>query len=746
MVVLLVVATACDPGFINTPAGNGSPGSSGDGGAATSAAVDPVRIAWAPDGRWAFSDAWNHVRSVGTDGTISTIVGLGGFDVSHAPIGDGGPAQQATLSSPTGVAYDGAGDLFIADTGDNVVREVDHATGLISTFAGGGASTADGVAATTAKLISPTDLALDAANDLFIVESSSGLVRKVDGTTHLISTIAGGGASTAEGVLATTAHLTSPGQVAVAGTDLDIAEAGSVRQVGLGNDRIVTIAGTGAAGDSGDGGPATLAQVDAKSGLAVDSYGNVYFSQGNRVRKLVASIPVITTVAGSTASGYSGDLGASNAAQLNAPLGLAVNAAGTLLVADSGNHRVRAVQRIAAAPTTPSIAESVPLGGGHSWFGGDASKYGSSGSQPITYPNPGFWAQVAGPESDATDGDAHSPRCYGGNLCGSPALPANNDYRPAGYTYAITVPTTNVPSSLDVQVFDAGLYPRSTQDVETGDHLDSGSSNFTTDYQLFAADATPLDSTDNPAMTPAQCGGTAGIQSPSSGHWWLSNGDAPATFENNWVSLCHISAPVPGAVYFLRVRTDHDLDGTTAGAGFNRYALQVLNSSGSAASIAPFGGDESLFLDDASGSATFELANVGPQDAGRTLALSLWDPGDARSGADVNLTVQPPTGSASCTWNSIYGVGYASPPAGGNLAGGTPDAPSSSGGTVSPCVIATSTSGTTHFNGDWLLVRVQIPPDYSCDPATPSTCEWTVRYDATVSGLTDGTTWAAIVR
>ena len=661
--MLLLVATACDPGFINSPAGNGSPGFSGDGGAATAAAVDPVRIAWAPDGRWAFTDASNHVRMVDTHGTISTIAGLGGFAPANAPLGDGGPASLATLSTPTGLAYDAAGDLFIADTGNNRVREVDHATGVISTFAGGGASTADGVTATTALVTAPSDVAVDASNDVFIVESSSGLVRKVDGTTHLISTVAGGGASTADGVIATTAHLASPGQVVVAGTTLDIAEAGAVRQVNLGTDRITTIAGTGTPGDSGDGGLATLAQVDARSGLAVDAFGNVYFSQGNRVRKIVASNECITTVVGTSAAGYSGDQGTADAAHLSGPLGLALNGAGTLLVADAGNHRVRAVQRLASAPTSPAVTESAPLGGGHSWFGGDASKYGlpqtttttsgpqdfpyppvntsdttyistlnknsnnddacvvdpayvtavgwkyfnSTGSgtntkptgmptpnptctwsviwtttitvagpQPITYPNPGFWPQVAGPESDATNGDVFSSTCYGGNLCGSPPNPVNNSYRPTGYTYAITVPTTNVPASLDVQVFDAGLYPRSAQGIETGDAVDNNTagraSNFTTEYVLYNADGTPLDPTDNPAMTAASCGGLAGNQSPDSGHWRLADGDAPATFENTWATLCHITAPTPGAVYYLRVLTDHAIDGTTQGSGFNRYA------------------------------------------------------------------------------------------------------------------------------------------------------------------------------
>ena len=115
-----------------------------------------------------------------------------------------------------------------------------------------------------------------------------------------------------------------------------------------------------------------------------------------------------------------------------------------------------------------------------------------------------------------------------GNNCvaGPPGHVTNNSYRSGGYTYAITVPTTNAPSSLAVQVFDAGLYPRSSQTVETGDSTDNTStgpqSNFTTEYQLYDADATPTVPDDNPAMTAGQCGGTAGNQNPGSGHWALA--------------------------------------------------------------------------------------------------------------------------------------------------------------------------------------------------------------------------------
>ncbi len=703
------------------------------------------------------------------------------------------PPTWPRSSAPTGLAYDAAGDLFIADTGDNVVREIDHTTGVISTVAGGGASTADGVAATDAQLTAPSDMAVDAANDVFIVESSSGLVRKVDGTTHLISTVTGGGADTSDGVAATTALLTTPGQVAVVGTRLLPRRVGSCAG-GRPDDRPRHHPRRhGTPGDTGDGGFAFQAQVDATSGLAVDAANDVYFSQGDVVRKVDQSTALISTVAGIGTSGFAGDHGVSNVAQLSGPLGLAVNPGGTLLVADSGNNRVRSVVDVANAPTTPGPPGPVTLGGTHNYFGGDASRYGlpisittnggpqdypyrpvntsdttytstlqknpnnnyacvvdpsyvtvvgwkyfnSLGNgtntkptgmpipnptctwtvtwvtstpgttpQPITYPSPGFWPTVAGPESDATNGDAYSTKCYGGNNCINvpPGHVTNNSYRSGGYTYAVTVPTTNVPSSLDVQVFDAGLYQRQNQSVETGDSVDAtsaGASNFTTEYQLYDADATPTLAEDNPAMTASQCGGTAGNQNPGAGHWALASGDAAATFENTWVTLCTISNPVPGAVYVLRVKSDHSVDGTAEGSGMNRYALQVVSADGSDASVAPLG-DAAAYNNVGTGTLTLDLANLGPDAAGHSLDVDVWDPGDVGGATTERLTVQPPSGDASCSWASTYGKGYASAPTGGNGFGGIPKAPTHSAGNLSPCVVETASSGTPHLNGLWL--------------------------------------------
>jgi Flp pilus assembly protein TadG len=380
------------------------------------------------------------------------------------------------------------------------------------------------------------------------------------------------------------------------------------------------------------------------------------------------------------------------------------------------------------------------------------------GPQPITYTSPGFWANVMGPESDAVNGDAHSPRCYGGNLCGSPASPANNDYRASGYTYTLTVPTTGAPTSIAFQVFDAGLYPRSSQSVETGDSIDNNSSgsqsNFTTDFQMFNADSTPLDVTDNTTMTAAQCGGTAGDQTPNSGHWRLAVNDASATFKNNWVTLCTITSPTPGAVYLIRVKTDHDIDGTTQGSGSNRYALQAIGSGGSGTGLQLSAySDMEIYNNISGGTASFYLADVAQQYAGKTLDVNLWDPGDVGSGTTADITVVSPDTSGTamtCDWSSNYGVGYASAPSGGNGFGGTPSSPSSSSAaSAANCTIESATSGTSHFNGLWLHIRAHIPSTYTCTDAGGALpgCWWQIHYVFTGGGAqpTDNTTWAVNV-
>ena len=332
-------------GNVNTFAGNGLVSRSGDGGAATSAQLNsPLGVTVDAAGNLYVSDTLNNlVRRVDTKGVITTFAGTGtaGFG------GDGGAAASAQLNNPQGLAVDPAGNLYIADTQNARVRKVSG--GTISTVAGSGSSGfgGDGGAATSAQLNAPFGVALDAAGNLYIAEFSNNRIRKV-GTNGNISTIAGTGVSgySGDGGAATSAQLNGPQAVAVDGSgNVYVADTANNRVRKIGNTGVITtVAGTGIAGFSGDGGPGTSAQVGNPSALAVDSVGNVYIADGSaRVRKLFLS-GVISTIAGGGNRGYSGDGGNAFTAQLNGPSSLAIANTGALFVADTLNNAVRMLQ------------------------------------------------------------------------------------------------------------------------------------------------------------------------------------------------------------------------------------------------------------------------------------------------------------------------------------------------------------------------------------------------------------------
>jgi sugar lactone lactonase YvrE len=283
---------------------------------------------------------------------ISTVAGTGAQGFS----GDGGAATSAQLDSPYGVAVDGSGNLFIADLSNSRVRKVVLSTGVISTVAGTGAPglSGDGGAATSAQLSSPYGVAVDGSGNLFIADRGNSRVRKVL-STGVISTVAGTWPAgfSGDGGAATSAQLKYPEGVAVDGSgNLFIGDPVNhrVRKVALSTGVISTVAGTGAQGFSGDGGAATSAQLNYPNGVAVDGSGNLFIADyGNdRVRKVVLSTGVISTVAGTGAFGFSGDGGAAVSAQLSAPSGVAVDGNGNLFIADRHNQRVRKVVGVAA--------------------------------------------------------------------------------------------------------------------------------------------------------------------------------------------------------------------------------------------------------------------------------------------------------------------------------------------------------------------------------------------------------------
>jgi sugar lactone lactonase YvrE len=335
-------------GTIEIVAGTGVWGFSGDGGTGTEASFWGVQcLALDSKGNILIADSMNQrVRQVSSSGLITTLAGSGPVGMSAGRFsGDGGPATQAGLSWPHGVAVDGAGNLFISEWMNHRVRRVGP-DGKITTVAGTGKQgfSGDGGPATAAALSGPYGLAVDRAGNLFIADFHNGRVRKVS-PNGTITTVAGGGTGElGDGGPATAAVLNTPAGVAVdSAGNLFIASQNShrVRKVSP-NGMISTVAGSGpggirAGGFSGDGGPATKAQFKFVSSVAVDHAGNLFITDGDnhRVRK-VSPDGTITTVAGGGTRGLVDGIAATAATFY--PFAVAVDGAGNLLVADSSNR------------------------------------------------------------------------------------------------------------------------------------------------------------------------------------------------------------------------------------------------------------------------------------------------------------------------------------------------------------------------------------------------------------------------
>ena len=274
----------------------------------------------------------NRIRKV-SNGVITTIAGGDGNGFS----GDGGLATSAYLYGPGGVAVDFAGNLYIADTGNQRIRKVTN--GVITTVAGSGTAgfSGDNGPATTARLNGPRDVAVDFAGNLYIADTDNQRIRKV--ANGVITTVAGSGTAgfSGDNGAATGAQLNGPRGVAMdSAGNLYIADADNHRIREVSNAIITTIAGV-SQGFGGDNGPATSAHMYYPGGIAVSAVGNLYIAdQGNnRIRRV--SDGVITTLGGNGEAGLSGDNGPATSAQLFTGHGIAVNTAGDLYVADNRN-------------------------------------------------------------------------------------------------------------------------------------------------------------------------------------------------------------------------------------------------------------------------------------------------------------------------------------------------------------------------------------------------------------------------
>ena len=302
-------------GIITTVAGNGAQGFSGDGGPAAQASLNfPAGVCTDAAGNLYIGDVGNfRIRKVDTSGKITTVAGNG----IQAGTGDGGPATQASMYIPIRCVVDASGNLYVTDQSGQKIRMI-NPSGIISTFAGTGANagphsigtySGDGGPAINAALNNPTSITVDSIGNIYIADQYNQRIRKVDK-----------------------------------------------------NGIITTIAGNGTAGYSGDNGPATSASLNFPGGLVADQNGDIYFCDdvNNRIRKISGG--AITTVAGNGAQGFTGDGGPAIQAEFNGQFGTALDGAGNLYVADSANNRIRKISTLGAGLTPQTSVAGVANG------------------------------------------------------------------------------------------------------------------------------------------------------------------------------------------------------------------------------------------------------------------------------------------------------------------------------------------------------------------------------------------------
>ena len=349
----------------------------------------------------------------------------------------------------------------------------------------------------------------------------------------------------------------------------------------------------------------------------------------------------------------------------------------------------------------------VPLGSPENSFGNDMDKPAAQRS--------GLWGNIHGPPTDNYKGDAYAAGCRGSENC---STFNNPKYRTTGYLYTIDVPAG--VSNMSVKVYDAGLYHRGNQNLETGDDNYGGTTNTTTTWTFYNADPTELDINDNPVATNAQCSG----QSPAwsvggKAIWTIAEEQNPNGFKNKYANLCTMAGTVPPGRYLLRVQT-------SGGSGANRYAIKASATSSAQPRISAYG-DFSMYnnIDDGA-NANFFLAEVIPEHRGKTLVLDMYDPGEVSGNALMKVLSPSGSTASSC-------VAYSD----------SSTSTFASGSTLTPCQFYASQGG-AKYNGSWVQLQIKIPNSYTCTPGLTTTagCWWKIRYE--IGGTaTDTTTWAA---
>lgn len=374
---LLFSATMCllalgvNAQIISTIGGAGTAGFSGDGAPAVLGQLNGnFSIARDGSGNVYIAESANHrIRRIAYgSNVINTIAGTGTATYG----GDGGAATAADLNTPTGVAVDAAGNIYICDQNNHRVRRINVSTGIITTVAGNGTAgaTGDGGAATAARLNRPFAIAFDAAGNYYIADRNNSRIRRVNIATGIITTVAGTGTAgyNGDGISATTAQINFPQGITVGPSgNLYIADNGNnrIRMVDISTGLISTAAGNGGTGYAGDGVAATATGLNSPTAVAFDGSGNYYIADMNNhaVRMVNTGTGLITTTAGTGTSSYNGDCISPTAAQISLPSGFAFDFSGNLMISDRGNSRVRLITSpCSGTPMGGSITASVTDG------------------------------------------------------------------------------------------------------------------------------------------------------------------------------------------------------------------------------------------------------------------------------------------------------------------------------------------------------------------------------------------------
>ena len=562
IILPLLAAVVASGQTITSFAGNGTAGYSGDGGQAALAQINRV-VGLAVDAAgniYLAEELNNRVRKVDANGVITTFAGTGvaGFG------GDTEPAAQAQLSGPLGVCVSPSGDVYVTDQGNKRVRKI--SSGTITTVAGNGSSgnSGDGGAATAAAMTIPIRCAVDQSSNLFIVDQGAHVIRKVN-TSGVISTYAGTTQGfSGDGGPATQARMNNPTALAFdASGNLYVTDQFNhrIRRIDS-SGTILTVAGNGSAAFSGDGGPATSASLNYPGGIVLDSSGTLFLVDcvNERVRKVSGG--TISTVAGTGATGYAGDGGPALQAQFNNPFAITLDEAGNLYVGDIANNRVRKISGAAAGigpivtsagvTNAASFQTGIAPGGIITIFG---SNLGASAGQIVTAPGAPWPAQL-GAVSATMDATA-APVYRVLNLSGQEQLSVQAPWSLSGKNSVSLTVTTAAGTSPAVTVPVLGAQPgifildAASSGATHADGSIAGAANAATKGETLVLYLTGMGPVDNPPATGASASLTTLSNTLVKPQVTIGGFDAPVAFSGltpGYIGLYQINVAVPAAV------------------------------------------------------------------------------------------------------------------------------------------------------------------------------------------------------